>query len=59
MKTVTHKFKLAPDERRLLMLYRATTGSAQGDLLTLEEEYARLFPRHAAPALRLVSGGAQ
>lgn len=49
---------LTAEEQRALKLYRAMSNSDRDLTLTLMTEWARKWPRHPAPRLQLVKGGA-
>ena len=45
---------LSPDERRMVLNIRATSEEKLFSLYSVAANYARFFPRHARPALRLI-----
>lgn len=55
---VAAPFELTQEEKRLVMLYRATHDYRQHMVIVSAEIYVKHFPRHTRPALRLVDGGA-
>ncbi|TFW13277.1 hypothetical protein [Duganella callida] len=49
--------ELRPDQLRVAKLFASMDEQTQQQILLILEGFAERYPRHSAPALRLVKGG--